>query len=246
MLIQTMELLENEVELVNEVCKRIKTEEERLKPKRRLKILDIGCGTGKFSLYLREETGCEVTGIDPVGEKIEKARTKSSSVTFEVQSAEEMSFANNTFDFVASLKALHEIPNHRDALKESKRVLKGGGKIFIIDWVGGIAKTQSHAHAQKYFTPKRLKEALSEAGFGSIHVETNKRGELMLGEGKKLEAKITDFRSESVSRKILSCLRCLNIPPGNTEVNRNVPILSNCEKNSYLPLSHTRRIVSES
>jgi len=181
-----MDLLENEVELVNEVCKRIKREEEKLKPKRRLKILDIGCGTGKFARYLREETGCEVTGIDPVREKIEKARMRSSSVKFEVQSAEEMSFANNTFDFVASLKALHEIPNHKDALKESNRVLKGGGKIFIIDWVGGIAQTRSHAHARKYFTPKRLKEALSEAGFGTIRIETNKRGELMLGEGEKL------------------------------------------------------------
>jgi ubiquinone/menaquinone biosynthesis C-methylase UbiE len=183
-----MELLENEVELVNELCKRIKREEEKLKPKRRLKILDIGCGTGKFALYLREETGCEVTGIDPVREKIEKARMKSSSVTFEVQSAEEMSFANNTFDFVASLKALHEIPNHKDALKESNRVLKGGGKIFIIDWVGGVAQTQSHAHALKYFTREQLKEALSEAGFGSIRVETNKRGELMLVEGEKIIA----------------------------------------------------------
>jgi ubiquinone/menaquinone biosynthesis C-methylase UbiE len=183
-----MELLENEVELVNEVCKRIKREEEKLKPKQRLKILDIGCGTGKFALYLREETGCEVTGIDPDRKRIEKARTKSSSVTFEVQSAEEMSFANNTFDFVTSLKALHEIPNHKDALKESNRVLKGGGKIFIIDWVGGVAQTQSHAHALKYFTREQLKEALSEVGFGSIRVETNKRGELMVVEGEKIIA----------------------------------------------------------
>jgi len=180
-----MELLENEVELVREVCKRIKLEEQ-LKPKTGLKILDMGCGTGKFAIYLREETGCEVIGIDPVREKIEKARRRSSSVTFEVQSAEELVFPNHTFDIVVSLKVLHEIPDYMKALKESNRVLKGGGKIFIIDWVAGAARTGNHAHALRYFSPERLQEALSEAGFGAIRIVTNKAGELMLGEGMKL------------------------------------------------------------
>jgi len=179
-----MELLENEVELVNEVCRRIKLEEQ-LKPKTKLRILDIGCGTGKFAIYLKEETGCDVTGIDPVREKIEKARTRSSSVTFEVQSADELLFANHTFDVVASLKALHEIPDYTKALKESNRVLKGGGKIFIIDWIAGAARTGSHAHAERYFSPERLQEALSEAGFGTIRIVTNKERELVLGEGVK-------------------------------------------------------------
>ncbi|RZN33283.1 MAG: class I SAM-dependent methyltransferase [Methanophagales archaeon ANME-1-THS] len=178
-----MELLENEVELVKEVCKRIKIEAGRLKP---LKILDIGCGAGKFAIYLREETGCEVIGIDPVREKIEKARSRSSSVLFEVQSAEELLFANHTFDMVTSLKALHEIPDFTKALKESHRVLKERGKILIIDWVAGAARTGSHAHAQRYFSSERLQEALSEAGFGAIHITTSRAGELMLGEGVKL------------------------------------------------------------
>jgi ubiquinone/menaquinone biosynthesis C-methylase UbiE len=180
-----MELLANEVELVNEVCKRIKLEAGRLKP---LKILDIGCGTGKFAIYLSEETGCNVTGIDPDREKIEKARTRSSSVSFEVQSAEELLFANHTFDVVASLKVLHEIPDYTKALKESHRVLKVGGKIFIIDWVAGAARTGSHAHAKKYFTRERLEEMLSETGFTDIKVELNKEGELMLVEGEKIMA----------------------------------------------------------
>lgn len=176
-------MLENEVELVNEVCKRIISGSERLKP---LKILDIGCGTGKFAIYLQEMTGCEVIGIDPVHEKIEKARTRSSTVSFKVQSAEELSFPQDTFDVVASLKALHEIPDFRRALKESHRVLKGGGRIFIIDWVAGKARTGSHAHAQRYLSPDRLREALAEAGFGALRISTSRSGDLMLGEGMKL------------------------------------------------------------
>ncbi|MGB2842496.1 MAG: class I SAM-dependent methyltransferase [Halobacteriota archaeon] len=176
-----MELLANEVELVKELCERIKAEKEETE----LKILDIGCGTGKLAIYLREATGCDVTGIDPGRERIEKVRLKSSSVTFEVQSAEEMAFANHSFDFVVSLKALHEMANPEAALRESRRVLKEGGRILVIDWVGGVARTRSHAHAKKYFTKERLEEVLSETGFTGIRIELNKEGELMLMEGER-------------------------------------------------------------
>ena len=182
-----MDLLANEVELVTELCERLKREKEKAKSKTAsLKRLDIGCGTGKLAVYLSEETGCAVTGIDPVRANVEKARTKSSSVTFEVQSAEELTFANDTFDFAVSLKALHETQNPREALREARRVLKEGGKIFIVDWVGGVVQTSSHAHAEKYFSPERIKEALSEAGFVNLSIKPNKEGELMLAEGEKI------------------------------------------------------------
>ncbi len=178
-----MDLLENEVELVEKLCKRIKTKEERGK----IRVLDIGCGTGKLSIYLSEKIECDVRGIDMVEKNIEKARKNAASgkVKFEVQSAEKMTFTNDTFDVVVSLKALHEMTNPEEALRESNRVLREGGKIFIIDWVGGVAQTKSHAHAHKYFTRERLEKVLSEMGFADIGIELNKRGELMLVEGIK-------------------------------------------------------------
>ena len=177
-----MELLENEVELVQKLCERIIAEKGN---KANLKILDIGCGTGKLAIYLKEVTGCEVTGIDPMHKSIEKARLNASTVevAFEVQSAAEMSFGNDAFDCVVSLKALHEMANPEMALQESWRVLKEGGIIFIIDWVGGGVPTSSHAHANKYFSPERLEKALSESGFTDVKIEFNKGGELMLVRG---------------------------------------------------------------
>ena len=179
----TMGLLENEVELVEKLCERIKNGKEKVK----IRVLDIGCGTGKLSIYLSEKTGCNVTGIDPGRESIEKAQKNSPSgkIEFEVQFAEEMTFANSTFDFVVSLKALHEMADPREALGESNRVLKARGRILVIDWVGGVAQTRSHVHAPKYFTRERLEEVLSETGFADIRIELNKGGELMLVEGEK-------------------------------------------------------------
>ena len=184
-----MDLLANEVELVTELCERLKREKEKIKSKTAsLKILDIGCGTGKLAVCLSEETGCAVTGIDPVRANVEKARIKSPSVTFVVQSAVEMTFADNPFDFAVSLKALHEIPNPKEALKEAERVLKESGRLFIIDWVGGVPRTSSHGHVKKYFSPERLKEMLSETCFTGIKIRLNKEGELMLVEGEKMSA----------------------------------------------------------
>jgi len=182
----TRDLLANEVELVTELCQRLTAENEMKKPKTTMRILDIGCGSGKLALYLQEATGYEVTGIDPVQKNVEKARMKSSSVTFLIQSAENLAFADNIFDFAVSLKSLHEIPNPKAALKESHRVLKAGGKLFVIDWVGGVPQTSTHGHAPKYFRPVRLKDALSEAGFGTISLMLNKEGALMLAEGEKI------------------------------------------------------------
>jgi len=178
----TMDLLENEVELVEKLCERIKAGEEKAK----MRVLDVGCGTGKLSVYISKKTGCDVTGIDTEQRRIEKARKKSfGKVEFEVQSAEEMAFANDTFDAVVSLKALHEMANPKEVLEESNRVLKSDGGILLIDWVGGAAKTESHAHALKYFTPERLEGVLLDTGFVDVRVELNKEGELMLVEGRK-------------------------------------------------------------
>jgi 2-polyprenyl-3-methyl-5-hydroxy-6-metoxy-1,4-benzoquinol methylase len=47
-----MDLLENEVELVTELCKRLKVGKEKRRPDA-IRILDIGCGTGKLTMSTR-------------------------------------------------------------------------------------------------------------------------------------------------------------------------------------------------
>ena len=203
-----MELLENEVELVGRLCERIE---------RRGRVLDLGCGTGKLGIFLSEVLGgaVEVTGVDTELEKVKKARENSPStnITFEVQSAEELAFADETFDAVVSLKALHEIAEPGKALREASRVLKDGGQVFVVDWVGGggaasattrktntntntntkaktKTKTQTRSgHARKYFTRQRLEELLLDAGFRGLKIEVNREGELMLAEARKTKIK---------------------------------------------------------
>ncbi len=176
-----LELLKNEQELVKRLGERIGKRSDAL-------VLDIGCGTGRLAVYLSEESGCKVLGIDVMREKIEKARGRSEGmggVEFEVQSAESLGLKDGAVDFVVSLKALHEIPHPEDALKEANRVLKAQGRIFIIDWIGGSARTEGHAHASRYFTPQQLETMLSLTGFKDVTIEENREGELMLVEARR-------------------------------------------------------------
>ncbi len=181
----TSNLLENEFELVTELARRLRAEAARSAPDAPLRMLDLGCGTGKLSRYLREATGCEVIGIDPVETSVAKARQKAATLAFLVQSAEALMFPDISFDCVVSLKAVHEIPHPQQALNEAYRVLRHGGLIFIIDWVGGVPQTSSHGHAKLYFTPKQLKEALTAAGFAAVSLTLNTEGTLMLAEALK-------------------------------------------------------------
>ena len=179
------DLLENEIELVTELARRLRIEVARSQSDVPRRLLDLGCGTGKLSRYLRDATGCEVIGIDPVEKSVAKARQKAEALAFLVQSAEALLFPDANFDFIVSLKAVHEIPHPQRALNEAYRVLKHGGLIFIIDWVGGVPQTSSHGHAKLYFTPKQLKEALIAAGFVEASCTVNTEGILMLAAARK-------------------------------------------------------------
>lgn len=181
----TADLLENEIELVTELARRLRAEAASRQSDAPLKMLDVGCGSGKLSSYLHEATGFEVIGIDPVETSVAKARQKASKLSFSVQSAEALRFPDSHFDCVVSLKAFHEIPHPQQALHEAHRVLRHGGRIFIIDWVGGAPQTSSHRHAKRYFTPKRLQEALTAAGFTDVAITRNTEGALLLAEARK-------------------------------------------------------------
>lgn len=102
-------------------------------------ILDVGCGTGNFSLELAR-LGVRVTGIDISEAMLAVARRKAEAeglgVEFIKADAMRLLFAADSFDKVVSVTALEFAPDLREALKECYRVLRPGGRL-VVGLIGG-------------------------------------------------------------------------------------------------------------
>lgn len=101
---------------------------------RGMKILDVGCGTGNFSLKLARK-GCQVTGID-LSEKMlslarKKAKEEGLPVIFCLMDAADLQFRNETFDGVISMTSFEFMEEPEKTMKEMLRVLKKGGSLLI-------------------------------------------------------------------------------------------------------------------
>jgi len=100
------------------------------------KILDIGCGNGRF-LELFKEKGVNYFGIDSSEKLIEIARKLDPKANFQVADALNLPFPNNFFDKVYSIAVLHHIPSEEfrlQFLKEARRVLKQEGLFILTVW----------------------------------------------------------------------------------------------------------------
>ncbi len=100
-----------------------------------LDVLDVGCGQG-IDLVRYARAGARVTGIDLTPRHAELAREHLAAHGLEgtvvLGDAEQLPFADASFDRVSSNGVLHHTPNIEAALREIRRVLRPGGEARII------------------------------------------------------------------------------------------------------------------
>jgi len=97
-------------------------------------ILDLGCGFGRWSIFLAE-VNRTVTGIDPMGGRLAIARNLAAhldldNTTFAAGSGNELPFPDDAFDAAWCYSPLHFLDRRR-ALAELRRVLVPGGRLFV-------------------------------------------------------------------------------------------------------------------
>lgn len=102
--------------------------------KKDFKILDVGAGTGRYSVQLANE-GYDVTAIELVKHNLGMLKAKGSSVKAYQGNALDLSrFKDNTFDMTLVFGPMYHLYEFKDkvrALEEAKRVTKSGGVILV-------------------------------------------------------------------------------------------------------------------
>ena len=105
---------------------------EHLGDLQQCRILDLGCGKGRFARKLKD-LGAEVVGLDLSAGMLAKAAGLS-----RVQaSARRLPFADSTFDAVIAIEVLEHVDSVAPVLDEAFRVLRPGGQLAIIDKSAG-------------------------------------------------------------------------------------------------------------
>lgn len=94
------------------------------------RVLDVGCGEGRFCRILRER-GARPVGIDPTKTLLTVARQRDPDGEYHLISAESLPFEDGHFDQVISYLTLIDIPDFRRAIAEMVRVLRPGGALVI-------------------------------------------------------------------------------------------------------------------
>jgi len=130
-------------------------------------VLDIACGEGFGSRYLKLKGAKRVIGGDISDKAIECARNFycEKGIEFMLMDAQRLPFRNNSYDVIVSLETIEHVRHSIEFLKECFRVLRGGG-IFICSTPNGqvTPKIKSPDHI-KEFSPKEFKGLLEEVGF---------------------------------------------------------------------------------
>ena len=146
--------------------------------------LDVATGTGHTAFFFARKQA-HVFAVDINDEMLRVAQEESDrqslSVRFLKSPADDLMFDDDNFDLVTCRLAAHHFPNAASFVAETRRVLKAGGHLLLIDnvvpedeesarWLNEYEKARDESHEACYSKERWLK-LLEEYGFSIVHTE---------------------------------------------------------------------------
>ena len=118
------------------------------------RVLDLGCGTGRFSQPLAERLACRVVGLDLSMAMLSQARSKAAhGLSWLAGRAELAPCASGAFDACLASYILHHVGDVRATLAEVFRVLRPAGRLGI--------RLSSHAQLRQLLDYRFFPSALA-------------------------------------------------------------------------------------
>jgi len=101
------------------------------------RVLDVATGSANAALAAAR-LGCQVVGVDYVPALLERGRKRAAAEGLDIElvegDAEELPFADASFDAVTSVFGAMFAPDHAKAASELLRVVRPGGTIALVSW----------------------------------------------------------------------------------------------------------------
>ena len=142
-------------------------------------VLDIGCGSGLYTLHIAKSVGCRLTGLDVNPHAIAGAKQIAASASLndllrfeQCDASRPLPFAPGTFDAAFANDALCHIPGRPGLLIDLIRVLRPGARLLFSDalLIGGVIShvelaTRSSIGPYFFSPPGENERLLVAAGF---------------------------------------------------------------------------------
>jgi ubiquinone/menaquinone biosynthesis C-methylase UbiE len=146
------------------------------------RLVDVGCGTGRFAAFAKARRGGRVWGVDPSAEMLRRARARADAggIGWKQAPAERLPFTGGWFDAAHMHLVVHTLPDRPAALAEIARVLMPGGRIaiatfamehFAAFYLNPYFPSIASVDGARFPEPGLLANELGEAGFREAAVE---------------------------------------------------------------------------
>lgn len=145
-------------------------------------ILDLGCGSGRFSEALAAHFDARVIGLDPSTKMLDQAQKKLRDVRVQYQSGcgEAIPLADGSVDLIFMSMSFHHFTDAKAAAGECRRVLRDGGTAVLR--TGMRERIPSYPYVEFFPTSRPImgdvlptvafvKEVFESAGFSTVSAD---------------------------------------------------------------------------
>jgi ubiquinone/menaquinone biosynthesis C-methylase UbiE len=146
------------------------------------RVLDLGCGAGRFTRALRE-AGADVVGVELAEAALERARRNVTGADLRLAAPDgSLPLGHQEIDLVWCSEVLEHVPDTVAFLTETRRVLRRGGRLLLTVPDHGRLKRTLLASAGyethydplgqhlRFYTRRSLTRALLATGFSGIRL----------------------------------------------------------------------------
>lgn len=149
------------------------------------RVLDVACGPGIVAEAIAP-LATQLVGIDATQRMVELAATRAreaklENATFRVATAEELPFADASFDVVVTRLSLHHFADVGAVLAQIHRVLRSGGRLVVADVLASPIAEEAALHNAlerlrdpthvRMLDAAELRDRIACAGFEPIEEE---------------------------------------------------------------------------